>query len=273
MNNFSATDVKRAIRNFDSAVMDVLHSDYQTYKVRIKTFHHLIKTNEIIHFIVGPLLEVTVDFDEIYKKGNGFWINELNLPDELDGQLAYVLQVLESVANGSNELEGISHRIYKDKKIDYNIRMWLSHVAQPCFRELSYKLNDLIEDEVEGKDIVPDTSLKIFNYGSITASQGSTVAIGKDISQTVNYKNIVNEIMEKVKEEAVVPEAKLIEVEEISKEIEVELNNDSPDQNKLSGLCKKLYDIGEKGLLKVVGTVVTDPRWGQAVGDTLMNLL
>lgn len=272
MGNFSSKEIKRAIRDFESAAMDVLNSDYGTYKVRIKTFIELIKKNDVIRTIVGPLLEREVNFDEIYKNGNGFWIDQLNLPAELDGQLAYVLKVLEKVANGSHELETISHRLYKNRNIEYNIKSWLISVAQPSFRELNYKLNDLIEDEVEGKDSVSETSLQIFNYGSITATQGSNIAIGKDIQQTTIYKNIANEIIEKVKSENIISEDKISEVEKVSKEIEEEINKKEPSQNKLKELARKLYDIGENGLLKVVTTVVTDPRWGQAVADILLNV-
>ncbi|WP_342575496.1 hypothetical protein MHH37_06585 [Solibacillus sp. FSL K6-1781] len=272
MNNFPASSVKRAIRDFDSAAADVLGSNFQTYKVRIKTFYNLIENNEIIKFIVGPLLEVKVDLNEIYKNGNGFWIRELNLPSDLDGQLAYVLQLFKDVANGSNELESITYRIYKDKRIEANILSWLSDVARPCFRELSYKLEDLIEDEVEGKDSVSETSLKIFNYGSITASNGSSVAIGKDIQQSISYKNVANEIMERVKAERIVSEEKLPDIEETAKEIEEEINKANPSPGKLKQLAGKVYDIGETALLKVISTTVSDPRWGQAVADTLMNI-
>ncbi|MEK4381163.1 hypothetical protein NSS70_04495 [Aeribacillus sp. FSL K6-2848] len=139
-------------------------------------------------------------------------------------------------------------------------------------RELSYRLNDLIEDEVTGKEEVSTAALQIFNFGSITASQGSNVAIGKDIQQSVSYENIVNKIMDKVRTERIVSEDKLPEIEEVANEIEEEINKTEPSPSKLKQLAGKLYNIGETALLKVVSTVVTDPRWGQAVAETLMNM-
>lgn len=272
MENFIAKDVKRSVRKFEDAVQDILNSGYNTYKARIIRFIEITKNDPVINSIVSPLYDIKVDFDQIhYKSPGGDWVEELRLPTDIDKQLAYVLQIFDSVASNELSLENLTFEIYINKNIWSNINSWIIEVVQPCLRELLYRLNDLIEDEVEGKDEIKSSSLQIFNYGPITASQGSNIALGKDIQQTVTYKNITNEIMDKVRNEKTVSEDKLEEVEQISNDIQEEINKPEPSQSKLKQFAGKLYEIGQSGLLKVTNTVIQDPRWGQAVADTLMN--
>jgi hypothetical protein len=271
--NFTEKEVKRAIRTFDMAATDIVNAGYNTYKARIKRFVEIMENNNVINSIISPLLTIELNFEEIHHSHNGYWISELRLPTDINQQLAYVLKIFVSVSQGELHLDDLTSKIYKRKSFEDNIQSWIYEVASPCLRELSYRLQDLVEDEVEGKEEVQSSALQIVNYGTITAEQGSAVAIGKDIQQTVTYKNIVNEIIEKVKAENIVPEAKLPEVEKVTKEIEEEINNANPSPTKLKQFANKLYEIGQTGLLKAASTIIADPRWGQAVADTLMTVM
>ncbi|PLR69109.1 hypothetical protein [Bacillus sp. UMB0893] len=272
MRNYEAKDVKRSIRRFEDAAKDILASGYNTYKARIIRFTEITKNDQVINSIVGPLYDIKVNFDQIhYKSPGGEWVEEIRLPTDINIQLAYVVQIFDSVSLGKISLDSLTFDIYVNKNIWSNINSWLHEIVEPCLRELLYRLNDLIEDEVEGKEEITSSSLQIFNYGSITASQGSNIAMGKDIQQTVTYKNITNEIMERVRNEKTVSEDKLEEVEQITNEIQEEINKPDPSQSKLKQFAGKLYEIGQSGLLKVTNTVIQDPRWGQAVADTFMN--
>jgi hypothetical protein len=270
---FTEKEVKRAIRTFDMAATDIANAGYTTYKARIKRFMELIEQDSVINSIVCPLFNISVDLEVIHHSFNGYWIGEVKLPTNINEQLAYVLKIFKSVSLAELSLEDLSHRIYKRKRFEDNIQAWINEIAFPLMKELSYRLQDLIEDEVEGKDEIQSSSLQIVNYGTITAEQGSAVAIGNDIQQNITYKNIAHDIMEKVRSAQVVPAEKISEVEQISKELEEEMGNATPSPTKLKGFAQKLYDIGQTGLLKVTSTVITDPRWGQAVADTLMNLI
>ncbi|MEJ9210110.1 hypothetical protein [Bacillus smithii] len=273
MSNFPEKIVRRSIRSFESAAQDVINSTYQTYKARIARLVEIAHKDMVINSIVGPLLKMEIDFDGIHiSRDGGFRIDELKLPTDIDVQLAYVLQMFERVVKDEISLDAITYSIYGRRRYEDNIILWFNDVVSPCFRELSYRLNDLVEDEVTGKEEVSTAALQIFNYGSISASQGSNIAIGKEIQQSVSYENIVNKIMDKVRTEQIVSEDKLNEVEEVANEIEEEINKTEPSPSKLKQLAGKLYTIGENALLKVVSTVVTDPRWGQAVAETLMNI-
>ncbi|MEK4381161.1 hypothetical protein NSS70_04485 [Aeribacillus sp. FSL K6-2848] len=129
MSSFSAKEVKRSIRSFESAAQDVINSKYQTYKARIARFIEIAQKDNVINSIVSPLLKLELDFDKIHISKNGFWIDELKLPTDQDLQIAYVLQMFKRVAEGEQSLEGITHSIYKHKRFEDNIVMWLNDVA------------------------------------------------------------------------------------------------------------------------------------------------
>ncbi|WP_343311250.1 hypothetical protein AAHT65_07570 [Bacillus atrophaeus] len=272
MSEFTGKEVKRAIRDFESAVEDVMNAGYNTYKSRIKRLVNLSQTNRVVNSIVGPIFNLDVNLSEIHYHRNGSGWIDIKLPITIDEQIAYVIKVFQLVSEESLSLDNLTFTIYKQQRIADNINMYLSEVCYPCLRELIYKLRDLIEDEVEGKEEVPKAALQIINYGNLSAQNGSSIAVGKDIQQNINYKNLREEIMEKVKEAQLVHEDSLEEVERLSGEVEEELNQPEPSQSKLKSLAKKAYEIGESGLLKVFTTVVNDPRWGQAAAEALLNI-
>ncbi|NRD81169.1 hypothetical protein HPT25_28155 [Bacillus sp. BRMEA1] len=271
MSKFSAKVVKRSIRDFESAASDILNAGYNTYKARIKRFVSIINEDSVINSIVTPLMNLSVDFDQIHTSNNGFWVTELNLPTEIDGQIAYVLQIFSQVSKGELSLEGLSHRIYKHSQLDENIQQFVLEVASPCLRELLNRLNDLVEDVVDGKEEITGSTLQIFNYGHINASGGSNIAIGKEINQTSHYENIVNKIMDEVNKHQLIPEEKKAEVEKVANEVQEEISKPAPSPSKLKALANKLYGIGEAALLKVFSKVVTDPQWGQAASQAIFD--
>lgn len=273
MSSFSAKQVKRSIRNFESASEDVLNFTYPTFKSRINRLYDLTQSDEVIRFIVEPLLSMKIDFDSIHKSNiGGMWINEVNLPTDQNAQIAYFLQLISGQANHKINLENLTGRIYKKQRIEDNLIIWVQDIAKPCLRELAFKLNDLIEDEVEGKDEVQNAKLQIFNYGSITASDGSNVAIGSEINQSASYKSIVKEIMDSIKNtDNIVPADKMEETEEIIRKLEAEINSQNPSESKLKDFASKLFDIGKQGLLKIVSGIVLNPMWTDAVANTLLN--
>ncbi|MCY9112498.1 hypothetical protein MOE45_15665 [Bacillus atrophaeus] len=61
MSMFTEKEVKRAIRDFESAVHDVINAGYTTYQAKIKRLVDLSKSNRVISFIVGPIFALNVD--------------------------------------------------------------------------------------------------------------------------------------------------------------------------------------------------------------------
>lgn len=267
---FTQKEVKRSIRSFESSVRDVMEAGFNTYQSRIKTLVKLCFENKVINSIAKPFFSISINLDDIHRDDDG-WI-ELYLPPDLDEQIAYVLQVFKTEIEKEYFIQELSYKIFKDRGIHNNIQMYLSEVAYPCLRELIFRLNDLIEDEVEGKEEITGASLSIVNHGTISAGNGSNIALGMDINQSLTYENIKQEIIKKVKETNEISDDSIADIEVLASELEQELTQSSPSKTRLKEIASKVYGIGEQGLLKIFNTVVTDPRWGQAVSDTLLNM-
>ncbi|OWP58528.1 hypothetical protein ETZ92_019320 [Bacillus velezensis] len=266
---FSEKEVKRSVRNFESAVQDIVQAGYKTYRSRIKTLMGLCKDDPVINSIVTPFFSMPIELERIHVKDFDWII--LNLPSNLDEQIAYVLTVFKQVAESELSLEDLSFEIFQEHNVQANIQRYISQVAFPCLRELNHRLNDLIEDQVDGKKEIPRADLNIINYGTLNAERGANIAIGKDIHQSIQNKSIKEEILKKVRESNLVPEESIDVVEEVATELEQELSQSKPSESKLKELARKVYDIGEQGILKIFRNAVDDPRWGQALLDMILQ--
>lgn len=267
---FTQKEVKRSIRDFEAAIQDVMSADPNTYQSRIKLLISLCEENQVINYIVKPFFETSVDLDSIHKEVYGKVT--LNLPYSQDEQIAYVLIILKDACNRQLYFKNLCYHLFKKKNFHENIQIFLRQVAQPSLRELIFRLNDLVEDEVAGKEEIVAASLSIVNHGTISAGNGSNIALGMDINQSLTYENIKQEIIKKVKESNEISDDSIADIEVLASDLEQELTQSSPSKTRLKEIASKVYGIGEQGLLKIFNTVVTDPRWGQAVSDTLLNM-
>ncbi|WP_313429647.1 hypothetical protein [Siminovitchia terrae] len=272
MNKFTSKEVRRSVRSFEGAIRDVVNSSSQTYKSRIRRIVALTSDDPVIKNILDPIFNIDINLDDIHLSSNGYNIGEVEIPTDSNHQIRYILEIFNKDVNGELSIENLSFQIYSHRQMNVNLSKYLREIAEPCLRELIYKLDELIEDEVDGKEEVSAESLQIINYGSISASEGSNIAMGKNIEQTTSYENISKQIMEAIRKENVVAEDKLPDVQKIAEELQEEINKPKPSHSKLKDLARQGLEIGEKGLLKVFSTVVTDPRWGQAVSDLLLSI-
>lgn len=209
-----------------------------------------------------------INFEEI-QKDQGGWIN-LKLPEDENLQIGYVLQILKTSYEGEFKIDMYAHRIFRNKNLNYNISEWNSQILVPCLQILLDKLNDIIEDEVEGNEVVSSSSLKIINYGSISAEQGN-VAIGNNINQDINIENISNQIIERALAEEVIEEDKVDKVQEASNELGEELKKEKPSKSKLQSIINLLYGIGKKALIAIVVDVMNNPKLTEEVANFLLN--
>jgi len=271
--NYTEREVKVSIRRLNAAIEDIISASYVTYKANIEYFVELSRSNPIIESIVEPFRNIDINFEEIHISYNGHWINEVRLPSSMDHRIAYIIKVFDAVSEKQISLVDFTLKIYKHKRLADNIREYLNDIAVPQLKELLYMLNDLLEDEVQGKESIPEAAFHLINHGTIHASQGSNIGLGKDIQQTANYNNnITNEIMEKIRNIEGLSEEKINEIEVLANEVQEEINNSEPSPGKLKKLATKVYEIGETAALKAFTTAVSDPRWGQAAAETLMGM-
>lgn len=269
--NFSQKDIKRAIRDFEKAIEALQNSGFKVYNTRVKELVNSITNNPVLKNIIGPYLEMEVDFARIENAPEGDWF-DLQLPLDKDLQIAYVLQIMKRSADGEFNIENYALNIYVARNLNENIRLWNNEILFPCLDVLNDKLHDLIEDEVEGKEQVNAASLQIINYGSITAEKGN-VAIGQGISQSISIGEISNEIIKKALDQGLITAEQTEKAKTVTDQIENELQQEEPSQGKLKQLASNLYSIGSKGLLSLTTNVITDPKWGEAVTAFLFTLI
>lgn len=269
---FSAKQVKRSVRSFEGAIQDVANSNSQTYKSRIRAIIEMTEQDKVIKTILEPVMNLEIDLDDIHYSRNNFQIDEIRIPTESNKQIAYILKVFKLESQNELSIEKMAAVMYNKRKLDVGLSIYLNDVAVPCLRELLYMLSDLIEDEVDGKEEVSAESLKIINYGTISANDGSNIAMGENITQSTSYENIAHAIMEKVKQDNIVDEENEEEVENLAIELQDEINKEKPSQTRLRQMAEEVENIGEQALLKVFSSVVKDPRWGQAITETLLNI-
>ncbi|WP_339307668.1 hypothetical protein [Paenibacillus sp. FSL R5-0519] len=270
MSTFTQKEVKRAIRDFEVIATSLLNASSTHFSARVTQFIDFIERNLVINSVLGEYLNLPIKIEDIESDESG-WL-QVSLPSEMDYQIAYILQTLVSFRRDENAVINYTFHLYKNKGIDYNIQLFNEDMLQPIVREIFNRLEDLVEDEVEGKDNIPSSSLSITHIGDIIAHTGSNIAVGKNITQNLKTGDIRTEIIDKLKEQGAIPEDKISEVEPIIAEIEEVLSDESnPNSGKLKDLVGKVYNLGKNAALTVFKDTIKDPRWSSAIADFFLG--
>lgn len=273
MGNYTQREAKVAIRRLNTAINEILSTSYATYQSKINDFNELSISNPIIESIIRPFKEIKVNFDEIHFSQNGFRIDEVRLPTDVNSRIAYLIQIFEKASTGEIVLEKYTHAIYRHKRFEDNIQEFMYDIARPQLLELIYILDDLLENEVDGKEVMTEAAFQLINHGSIIAHQGSNLALGKDIQQTVSNNTFSKELIEKIEGIEDFTDPQKSELKLLANEVQIEMGKTEPSPSRLKELAGKVYEIGENAALKVFTTVVSDPRWGQAAAETMLSIL
>lgn len=268
---FSQKEIKRAIRDFEKTIDTLQSAGHKVYQSRAKDLIGLVLQNKVLNSIVGPYLIMDVDFKSIENSPHGDWY-DLQLPNEKDLQIAYSLQIMKRSSEGEFSIDSYVFHIFAQKRINENIRLWNEQILFPALDDLITRLDDMIEDEVDGKEKVEADSLQIINYGSISADHGN-VALGRDITQTLKIGALSDELIRKALDQGFIKQSQAKEVKATTDEIQSELERDNPSQNILQELASSIYDLGSKGLLSLSTNVITNPKWGEAVTAFLFGLI
>lgn len=188
---FSNKDILRAKRDLKNCFDDVINNTSRfIYIQNIHRLINLLENNKILNIISKPFFQMKIgkiDYDD------GGW-TELNIPVEMDKQIAFVLQKLKEIAIEDIDIFDYLYSIYRNKYTDNNINTWNQELIYPTFREIMIRLDDLIEDEVDGKNIVDSSKLNIYNISNVSVSNNSNLAIGESINQNIN----INELFDKL---------------------------------------------------------------------------
>ena len=226
--NFETKKIKRAYRDINNIMDDILSStDMNLYKTYVTRFIDTINNNEVLNYILTPFFDIDVN-DVICNTGFGIRL-EFNIPANIDKQIAFVLQTLRNFSKKSgDQICMFLFNFYMHNTIEDNIYPFNSNIVKPVFREILFKISDLIEDIPKDKEEVEATYMTIINYGNYN-SQNGQVANGNQITQTqnINSDDIFKEIIEKIKSD---------------------VNKD--EQQELISLVKEMKDLKNKPGLK-----------------------
>lgn len=188
-----AVKIKRAIRDFKQIANDYLQSHYDSHRNNLSRFFIFAYENEVIRQIIEPLMNMEIDINKIFETTNGYWIRHVNLPMDKNERLAAVLQLMKMENNREISFENISLRMNpREKNLPRLLSIFNRDIIAPVFRDLFVKLDDFIEDEIETNEELPSSVLNIF-YGNVTARQGGNIAIGQNITQSIDLEVVSSE--------------------------------------------------------------------------------
>ncbi len=200
--NFEIKQIKKAYRDINNIMKDILKTnDMNIYKIYIERFIDKIEQNEVLSYILNPFFDLKVDV--VKEREYGFGLI-LNIPSDIDQQIAFVLQMLKEFSNISgNQICTYLFYIYRKKSLSDNIYPWNMNVVKPAFREILIKISDLIEDIPDGEEEVDSKYMTIINnYGNYNSANGQ-VANGNQntLTQNINSDDIFKELIDKVNTE------------------------------------------------------------------------
>lgn len=201
-NNFSRKEVTRAIRNINACMSDLLNNTGRTmFYTNIKRFIELIENDRVLNYLLKPFFEININGIE---EDDGGWI-ELNIPSNINYQIAYVLKKYKEILEfiDKDEIHDFLYFVFKQDTGIENVMIWNKEIVSPCFREIRFRLDDLLEDIPKDDMEVSLSHMSIINVGNVNNS--GNLAIGNDIVQNNNssdfFENIIKLVNNNVKEE------------------------------------------------------------------------
>lgn len=255
--SFSGKEVRRAVRDFNNAANDLSNASFQDFQSRINRFVRMINDNSVINQIVKPLLELPLDLSQIEQTyPNGML--KLVLPENMEEQIAYVVQLLHRSYRKEDSLLNYAHSVFQDRRHNDVILKLNAQIIEPFLRELLNRLGDLVEDEVNGKEEIQPMNLQIFSIGNITAKSGS-IAIGKDIKQ-IHREQVIKEDLIRAFLEAGFTLKQIDKVRPAVDELEKEISKSEFDKSRFHNILSRFYRVGENAMVQIVGKFIEKPE-------------
>ena len=267
---YSSKIIKRSIRDFENILSDVEGDNQHTYITLIGRFIDFTKNNDIIKEIIKPLINLKLNFEDILKRHpNG--LGDLHLPLNINKHIAFVLQLFLKTEDKEFNFIDFLLSYFKQNTFDENIYIFNSSVVEPAFRELLIKLNDFIEDEVEGKEDVNITNYQIFNIGSISATK-SNIIIGNN-NAIINQNNI-DSFKEDFVRELLSKGFNIEQIDNIRPSITTihsEINKAKIDKSVFNKALSKLKEVGGNVMIQTITTLITKPEIIRAIEDFIQK--
>jgi hypothetical protein len=254
---FDEKNIHRSIREFRDLAQNILNANNQLYQDRVEKFVTFIKEDDVIQVVIKPFLEFDINYDQYLTRDKGRWY-QITLPKSKDKEIGFTLGLLFKSANGEFEMADWGNRMFNiSGSVEEGIMDVNNQLLRPVFQELSNRLDDLIEDKVEGSEKVDAQNLTIVKVGNISATN-SNIAVGNNNKQE-NQIGFKGEIVKKLLEKGI----EYNQIELISSNLDnfiKEAEKENPDEGKLKKFFKPIFDVGKQVAANVITNVIQKPE-------------
>jgi hypothetical protein len=264
----SSKRIKRALRDLDTIVSDLINANSDNYLPMVKRFTSFIYDDEIINKLVQPLLQSDLTINEfIIDHGNGW--GTIKIPQKTKDHISFVLKLFNRFSTDPEQdivSFAFDHFPNNYGKYDYSLREFNDQIIRPALKALITKIEDFIEDEVSDKESLDFSLVRIYSIGNIIAN-GSNVAIGKNIR--INQKMDLARFREDIIKELITKGLNLAEIDQIRPEVESidsEIKKPGMDNSKIKAACAKIKSLSGAIAEKVIIEYLTKPETIAAIG-------
>jgi hypothetical protein len=162
---FSRREVERAFRKFNDLVTDVMGAVFQTWE---DCFTHLIthcEQNPVMRVITEPLREnKNVDASKWYAECMGsvqgmVGSARYTLPTDDDDRTALLYQFFLKVEHDPIDITNFCLLVYGTSKFQEMVRVFNAELVQKFAREVSYRLNEIMQDIGNATEVRRDAML------------------------------------------------------------------------------------------------------------------
>lgn len=251
---FSAGTVRNSIQRFEDYSGDLLNSDMDSFDDRLSMLVDFCQSDEVFSAIHEQLISVRdVNFQQWYEEVKGTMggmvgSGELRFPTKIEPRISLMYQLLVKVE--SKEIDFldfcISFFVTDSNRISAYVRAFNEIVTAPLVRELTYRLENLIEElPADKKELVPVTSIQIIhsaqnviqqNANGTNVTQTATQTLNSDLEGLFNQlAGEISKIDDKLKRE---------ESSEILESARDEARRDKPKTPVIAALLGALPAIG-----------------------------
>lgn len=265
---YSIKELKRAHRNLLELSSDLVNSNSANIKSNIHNFFDLINNNSILYDLVKPLINLKLDWDGIENSHKRL----IQIPSNQTYRNAYFIQSLIKVNNNERSIEGMALYLgTRERNVNLLISHFMSTLAISTLRDIANSLLDVIDD-MSDEEVIDQEQIALI-YTEIHTNPGTAIAIGGNITQTINYYDIktIQEIKSQIDNEERLTEVIKDELKDIAEQLsQLNEKKDINQEEKLK-FTKRIKDISGQVGLGIFTNQISDPEFLKSVISLFMN--
>lgn len=192
--------VKRSIGRFRDYSSDLLRSDNATFNDRLRMLVNFLESDEVLSRIDKQLAGYKADeFESWYSERKGTFTGmagsgDLEFPTNINDRIACMYQIIKKVDNGELGLVNFV-RCFFGTGPQYNsmISAFNNAVSMPLFREINYKLEEIVEElPTDDKQDVNPSIIQIIGQAQ-TVVQQSVVGDNNKLVASISNSQLDDE--------------------------------------------------------------------------------